>query len=730
MQQRRRSRTRCEQAILDSPMFQARWRWNLNRSLLVLRFRGGRTQPAADPAHGVRRPHGRGVPAGRRVPGERHRPDRDPRPRARAPDHRRHAARGARRRRRCARCSSAIEAGDGARCTASTPPSRRCSRTRSSPRGRTRSSTTRSSRTGAPTRCTLRRGLSRRPRVDRRARRRRRSSRCTTRSRPSPRRADDLHDLLCSLVIVARPRPEWRALCDELVDARPRSRARAATARELWCATERLDDARHALRRRRRRRDRGGRCAATSSSPASPRSTTLARGDRRSTAGRVASPASRCSSTRASRCRAATPRRRADTEWVARRLLARMHSYSRRSPARAASSPRPPRTSCASCCAGSTSRPAPSSRGDAGLATRRRAAAGLRGRRGGVGARAARAPAARLRPRAGSTGCATTARSAGCGSHPRPRDVDAPAGAPSKATPISVVFRDDLPWLLEAARAGGDPAEPTVGAHRRDRSRCSARAARASPAELGDRHQPAARRHRARAVGRRRPRAAHLRRLRRDPRARRPAARAPARRRRGSRGCCAGHAHAAAGRRALVARAARPSADIDRDELAEAVAELLLHRWGVVFRDLARARLDPVPVARRPAGAAPARRPRARARRPVRHRLQRRAVRAARPRSSSSRTSASSPRTGERVTVNATDPLQPRRRRSCPAPRPRGPHQPGHLRRRRARRLTPEWTARAASNQTATSGSTLHHPGRPINRPRFQVSPSWRVGTA
>ena len=41
---------------------------------------------------------------------------------------------------------------------------------------------------------------------------------------------------------------------------------------------------------------------------------------------------------------------------------------------------------------------------------------------------------------------------------------------------------------------------------------------------------------------------------------------------------------AAAGRWSLV-----PAADdgIDRDELAEAVAELLLHRWGVVFRDLA-----------------------------------------------------------------------------------------------------------------------------------------------
>ncbi len=34
-----------EHAILDSPMFQARWRWNLNRSLMVLRFRNGRKNP-------------------------------------------------------------------------------------------------------------------------------------------------------------------------------------------------------------------------------------------------------------------------------------------------------------------------------------------------------------------------------------------------------------------------------------------------------------------------------------------------------------------------------------------------------------------------------------------------------------------------------------------------------------------------------------------------------------
>ncbi len=35
------------QAVLTSPMFAARWRWNLNRSLAVLRMRGGRRNPPA-----------------------------------------------------------------------------------------------------------------------------------------------------------------------------------------------------------------------------------------------------------------------------------------------------------------------------------------------------------------------------------------------------------------------------------------------------------------------------------------------------------------------------------------------------------------------------------------------------------------------------------------------------------------------------------------------------------
>ena len=37
--------TALTQAVLASPMFTSRWRWNLNRSLAVLRFRGGRKNP-------------------------------------------------------------------------------------------------------------------------------------------------------------------------------------------------------------------------------------------------------------------------------------------------------------------------------------------------------------------------------------------------------------------------------------------------------------------------------------------------------------------------------------------------------------------------------------------------------------------------------------------------------------------------------------------------------------
>ena len=95
---------------------------------------------------------------------------------------------------------------------------------------------------------------------------------------------------------------------------------------ELWCTTERHDDARQALAGD-EPDGRGGAARPPRDLRASPPSTRWPR--RRRCRRRGSSPGSRCSRTTASRCRAGTPaaRRR---EWVARRLLARMHSYSRR----------------------------------------------------------------------------------------------------------------------------------------------------------------------------------------------------------------------------------------------------------------------------------------------------------------------------------------------------------------------------------------------------------------
>ncbi|MGI9614264.1 MAG: DEAD/DEAH box helicase [Acidimicrobiales bacterium] len=48
-----------------------------------------------------------------------------------------------------------------------------------------------------------------------------------------------------------------------------------------------------------------------------------------------------------------------------------------------------------------------------------------------------------------------------------PRQIEDPdkrGGGPSKATPVSIVFRDDLPWLLGAVRGANEVARPSAGA--------------------------------------------------------------------------------------------------------------------------------------------------------------------------------------------------------------------------------------------------------------------------
>ena len=154
--------------------------------------------------------------------------------------------------------------------------------------------------------------------------------------------------------------------------------------------------------------------------------------------------------------------------------------------------------------------------------------------------------------------------------------------APSRATPITLTIRDDLPWLLRAARGEAAPAEPGPGRTQdildalRDhgalfRSDLAAVTGRL-PTEVEEALWEGVARGLVTADGFRAVRSL----LRRGGR------NVPVRRglRRGIGGADAG----SDGRWSLLPT---PASAPDRDELAEAVAEQLAARWGVIFRDLA-----------------------------------------------------------------------------------------------------------------------------------------------
>ncbi len=154
---------------------------------------------------------------------------------------------------------------------------------------------------------------------------------------------------------------------------------------------------------------------------------------------------------------------------------------------------------------------------------------------------------------------------------------------PSRATPVTLMFRADLPWLLEAARGGTSPAEPAAGATRDviDALRHGgalflpelAAAAGRLPAEVEAALWDGVARGLVTADG-----FAAIRSL----LAGRPAGWRPWPPRRGLRRGAGGHA-SGGGRWSMLPSAGTEG---DADELAEAVAQQLLARWGVVFRDL------------------------------------------------------------------------------------------------------------------------------------------------
>ena len=579
------------QAILDSPMFLSRWRWNLNRSLLILRFRNGRKNPPpiqrmeADDMMAALFPQAAACQENVTGPIE-------------IPDHllvrqtiadTLHEALdidGVR------DLLERMEAGTVAvHCCDTTEPSVLAHEIltaapyaflddENDPQNR-RTST-------VPLRRGLQVDLTTIGSLDAAA-----IDRVHDEIAPTPTSVDDLHDLLSALVI-ARPRPDWEPVWDGLVERGRGGIVEGPTHEPLWCTTERHDDARAAI---------GGDEAAIA---------TVLRGHLEITGITTAESLAAATMLSVGRVRAGlavleqhgfalrgryTPRgvgaptgdpTGGDTgveEWVARRLLARMHSYSRGAR----------RSSTQAVSAQDFMRfllrwqhvaPGTRLRGEAGLVT-------VLDQLQGFEAAAVAWEPELLASRVDGYRADLLDRLCHDGQigwlrlTPRARDSspgagDAPVGAPSKATRIAVVFRDDTPWLLDAARGPEPLVEPTVGATAevlevlRARGACFAGELGTATGRLPEDIERALWDGVARGLvtadgfGAVRSRVSA---------ARRPQTRRISRLLRG-----ASAATPAAGRWSLVPCGA---ADVDRDELAEAVAELLLRRWGVLFRDLA-----------------------------------------------------------------------------------------------------------------------------------------------
>ena len=345
------------------------------------------------------------------MPGQRRRTDRDPRPRARAPDDARHAARGARHRRHHALLER-IESGDVlVHCVDTTEPSVLAHEILTArpyayldDEGEIQNR-----RTNA---VVLRRGLSvdlaSIGALDPAA-----IEQVTAEITPEPTTADELHDLLCSLVVLPA-RDDWRALWDELV-----AKGRGTFVEPPAGA---IDD--------------GASCGARPSPPTTPARTRRRRRGRRRAPPRPSRGHRHHDSRRAGRVHASDRRtrrlwargpraggirlprplhsRRAPaTEWVARRLLARMHAGSRR---RRRSSIQPATAQDFMRFLLRWQHVAPDTQlaGESGLAAIVEQLEGFEAAAVGVGTGGVRRGDYATTARVGSTGCATTARSPGC----------------------------------------------------------------------------------------------------------------------------------------------------------------------------------------------------------------------------------------------------------------------------------------------------------------------------
>ena len=567
-----------EHAILDAPMFQSRWRWNLNRSLMVLRFRNGRRNPPpiqrmeSDDLLAAVFPQAAACQDNIVGPIE-------------IPDHvlvrqtiddTLHEALdidGVR------VLLERIENGEvRIHCRDTTEPSVLAHEIITArPYAFLDDEETQNRRTNA---VHLRRGLTRTQSTDLGtigALTPEAIDRVQSEIAPVLESADDLHDLLSSTVLL-RPHDDWAHLWRELVD-RGRGRVITNDGVELWTTTEALPEARDALA--------GGHSAVVhvlrghlelagvTTAEALSVTTTLP-------ADQIAVGLAALEGEGFAMQGSYRPGTH-DTEWVARRLLARMHSYSKRS-RREGFEPVTAQDFMRFLLRWQHAAPDTQLFGQAGLIA---VLEQLQGFEAAAGAWETELFARRIRQYqpAWLDALCHAGEVAWLRVSPRGDQTGISAAIPSKATPTAVVLRADLPWLLAAARAGEEAPASVNGVTGEVLEVLRARGASfANELSAATRQLPeTVERALWDGVARGLVMCDGFAAIRSLLKARRESAAVRAwrfsRLRRG-----AAATSGVAGRWSLV-----PPADVDMDhhDLAEAVAEQLLNRWGVLFRDLA-----------------------------------------------------------------------------------------------------------------------------------------------
>ena len=569
-----------EHAILDSPMFQTRWRWNLNRSLMVLRWKAGRRNPPplqrmeSDDLLAAVFPQAAACQDN--IVGPREIPD-HLLVRQTIDDtlHEAMDLAGA------TALVAGIEAGTvEVVCCDTTEPSVLAHEiVTARPYAFLDDEEFQNRRTNA---VQLRRGLapdlSSLGALDPAA-----IDAVHSEIQPAPGTPDELHDLLSSTVLMA-PRPEWAALYAALAASGRAVTVDGSTSGPgpgaMWTTTEAAASARAALagdddaavRVVRGHLELSG---VTTAAELTART--------RLEPGRVAWALASLQQEGFAfegryRPGASGP------EWVARRLLARMHAYSRRA-RRTSVDPVTPRDFMRYLLAWQHLAPGYRLAGPGGLSA---ALEQLQGFEAAAVAWEGELLGRRLehyRPEWLDRLC-HSGEAAWLRTGPRSAPADGPVPGPTRATPISVVFRSDLPWLLAAARAAAPaPVLPAEGALAAVASALGGRGAcfasdlvaatRLRPSEVEQALWEGVARGVVMCDGFE---AIRARMTDRPPAGRRA-------RRFGAGARPGGATAGSAGRWCLVPGA--EEAGLDTHDLAETVAEQLLHRWGVLVRDLA-----------------------------------------------------------------------------------------------------------------------------------------------